>query len=91
MRCTLVAVFDTELTGAVWEATMAGRPLYEPGWLEPERINPVLGTILLVVLVLLFLGVIPAWSHSRSWGYGPSGGLGLILVIVLFLVLTGRM
>jgi hypothetical protein len=51
----------------------------------------VLGTILLVVLVLLFLGVIPAWPHSRSWGYGPSGGLGLVLVIVLFLVLTGRM
>jgi hypothetical protein len=51
----------------------------------------VLGTILLVVLVLLFLGVIPAWPHSRGWGYGPSGGLGLVLVIVLFLVLTGRM
>jgi hypothetical protein len=50
-----------------------------------------LGTILLVVLVLLFLGVIPAWPHSRGWGYGPSGGLGLVLVIVLFLVLTGRM
>jgi hypothetical protein len=50
-----------------------------------------LGTILLVVLILLFLGVIPAWPHSRGWGYGPSGGLGLVLVIVLFLVLTGRM
>jgi len=39
-----------------------------------------LGTILLVVLVLLLLGVIPAWPHSRSWGYGPSGGLGIVLI-----------
>lgn len=48
-----------------------------------------LGTILLIVLVLLLLGAIPRWSHSRSWGYGPSGGLGLILVIVLVMVLLG--
>jgi hypothetical protein len=51
----------------------------------------VLGTLLIVVLVLLLLGVFPAWPHSRGWGYGPSGGLGLVLLIVLFLVLTGRM
>ena len=49
-----------------------------------------LGTILLVVLVLILLGVIPSWSHSRDWGYGPSGGVGLILIIVLILFLTGR-
>ena len=48
-----------------------------------------LGTILLVVLILLLLGAIPAWPHSRSWGYGPSGGLGLIVIIVLILVLLG--
>lgn len=48
-----------------------------------------LGTILLILLVLLLLGAIPRWSHSRSWGYAPSGGLGLILVIVLVLVLLG--
>jgi hypothetical protein len=49
-----------------------------------------LGTILLIVLVLLLIGAIPRWSHSSSWGYFPSGGLGLVLVIVLVLVLTGR-
>jgi hypothetical protein len=49
-----------------------------------------LGTILLIVLVLLLVGAIPAWPHSRSWGYGPSGGLGLIVVIVLVLLLMGR-
>ena len=50
-----------------------------------------LGTILLVVLVLMLLGAIPAWPHSRSWGYGPSGGLGLVLIIVVVLLLTGRL
>lgn len=46
-----------------------------------------LGTVLLIILVLLLLGAFPAWPHSRSWGYGPSGGLGMVLVIVLVLVL----
>lgn len=49
-----------------------------------------LGTILLIILVLMLLGAIPTWPHSRSWGYGPSGGLGLLLVILLILVLLGR-
>lgn len=49
-----------------------------------------LGTILLIVLILMLLGSIPAWPHSRSWGYGPSGGLGTILLIVLILVMLGR-
>lgn len=49
-----------------------------------------LGTILLIILVLLLLGAFPRWGHSRNWGYGPSGGLGLLLVIVLVLVLVGR-
>jgi protein-S-isoprenylcysteine O-methyltransferase Ste14 len=49
-----------------------------------------LGVILLIVLVLLLLGVLPTWGHSRSWGYGPSGGLGLLLVVVLVLVVVGR-
>jgi hypothetical protein len=47
-------------------------------------------TILIVVLVLMLLGVIPAWPHSRSWGYAPSGTLTLILVILIVLMLTGR-
>jgi hypothetical protein len=50
-----------------------------------------LGTILLIVLILMLVGVIPTWSHSRSWGYGPSGVLGLIVIILLVMVLTGRM
>lgn len=48
------------------------------------------GTILLIVLVLLLLGVVPSWPHSKSWGYGPSGILGLVLVVVLVLLLMGR-
>ena len=50
-----------------------------------------LGTILLIVLVLVLLGAIPAWPYSRSWGYGPSGILGLIVVVLLVLLLTGRL
>lgn len=49
-----------------------------------------LGTILLIILVLLVIGALPSSGHSRSWGYMPSGGLGLVLVIVLILVLMGR-
>ena len=49
-----------------------------------------IGTLLLIILILLLLGVIPDWPHSRAWGYGPSGGLGLIVVIVLILVLLGK-
>jgi hypothetical protein len=49
-----------------------------------------LSTILLVVLVLLLVGAIPSWPHSRRWGYGPSGILGVVLVVVLILALTGR-
>lgn len=49
-----------------------------------------LGTILLIVLILLLLGSIPAWPYSAGWGYGPSGALGVILVIVVVLLLLGR-
>uniref|UniRef100_UPI0038B629F3 DUF3309 family protein n=1 Tax=Zoogloea dura TaxID=2728840 RepID=UPI0038B629F3 len=49
-----------------------------------------MGTILLIVLVLLLIGAFPSWPHSRSWGYGPTGGIGLLLVILLVLVLLGR-
>jgi hypothetical protein len=49
-----------------------------------------LGTILLIVLILFLLGALPTWPHSRSWGYYPSGGLGLVVVILLILVLLGR-
>jgi hypothetical protein len=47
--------------------------------------------ILIIILVLVLLGAVPAWPHSRSWGYGPSGVLGLILVIIVILALMGRL
>jgi Protein of unknown function (DUF3309) len=47
-------------------------------------------TLLIVLAVLLLIGAVPTWPHSRNWGYGPSGGLGLILVIVVILLMTGR-
>ncbi|MNN77734.1 hypothetical protein D3C81_1942260 [compost metagenome] len=50
-----------------------------------------LGTILLIILILLLVGALPTWPHSRSWGYMPMGGLGLVLIIVLILVLLGRL
>ena len=50
-----------------------------------------MGTILLVILILMLLGAVPTWPHSRSWGYAPSGGLGLVVLILLVLILTGRL
>jgi len=50
-----------------------------------------MNTILIVVLVLLLVGALPTWPHSANWGYYPSGGLGLVLLIFLILVLTGRL
>ena len=49
-----------------------------------------IGLILLIILILLLIGAVPSWPHSRSWGYGPSGGLGLLLLIVIILLLLGR-
>jgi hypothetical protein len=50
-----------------------------------------LGTILLIVLILLLVGAFPSWPHAASWGYGPSGGIGLLLLIVILLVIFGRL
>jgi hypothetical protein len=50
-----------------------------------------IGTILLVVLILLLIGALPTWPHSQSWGYYPSGGLGLVVIVLLILVLLGRL
>jgi hypothetical protein len=50
-----------------------------------------MGTVLLIILILFLVGALPTWSYSSNWGYGPSGGLGLILLVLLVLVLTGRM
>lgn len=49
-----------------------------------------LGTILLIVLILMLVGAFPSWPHSKNWGYGPSGGLGLVVIILIVLVLLGR-
>jgi len=49
-----------------------------------------MGTLLIVLVVLMLLGAFPRWNHSRDWGYGPSGGLGLVLLILVVLVLSGR-
>lgn len=50
-----------------------------------------LGTILLIVLILLLIGAFPSWPHSSKWGYGPTGGIGIVLIIVIVLWLTGRL
>jgi hypothetical protein len=68
------------------DATMVQLP--RGTFLAPEEH---MGTILLIILILMLLGAIPTWPHSRSWGYGPSGGLGLVVIILLILVLTGRL
>jgi hypothetical protein len=49
-----------------------------------------LGTILLIIVVLLLVGALPSWPHSQSWGYGPSGGIGLVLLILIILVAMGK-
>lgn len=50
-----------------------------------------MGTILLIILILVLIGAFPSWPHSRSWGYGPSGITGLIVVVLIILLLTGRL
>jgi len=50
-----------------------------------------LGTILLIVLILMLIGVFPTWPHSSSWGYGPVGGIGLVVLVVVVLLLMGRL
>ncbi len=49
-----------------------------------------LGTLFLIVLILILIGVLPTWPHSSKWGYGPSGGLGLVVIILIILVVMGR-
>jgi hypothetical protein len=61
-----------------------------PNLLQIDGVFPMLVTILLVILILALIGGLPRWGYSRSWGYGPSGGLGLIVVILIVLLLLGR-
>jgi hypothetical protein len=58
--------------------------------LQEREEGNMLGTILIVILILALVGALPTWPHSRSWGYYPTGGLGLILLIVILLLLLGR-
>jgi uncharacterized membrane protein YkgB len=60
----------------------------EQNFIDKEK--SMLGTILVVILILVLLGALPRWSHSRNWGYIPSGGVGLAILIVVVLVLLGR-
>ena len=67
-----------------------GRPCTAPVAVHREHVMS-LGTILLVVVILLLIGVLPTWPHARSWGYGPSGVAGIVLVILIVLFLMGRL
>jgi uncharacterized membrane protein YkgB len=58
--------------------------------IKTRRIKMTLGTILMIVLILALVGAIPTWGYSSGWGYGPSGGIGFVLLIVLILVLLGH-
>lgn len=57
--------------------------------MNPEVFD--MSTILIVLLVLVLLGALPTWNHSRSWGYGPSGGLGVVVIIIVLLMFSGRL
>ena len=63
--------------------------IHHAGRIERQG-DSMLGTILIVVLILMLLGALPAWPYSRAWGYYPTGGLGLVLLIIIILVLVGR-
>jgi hypothetical protein len=59
-------------------------------WILRAKDESMIGTILIVLLVLFLVGALPTWNHTRSWGYFPSGGIGLLLVVVVILLLLGR-
>jgi hypothetical protein len=80
------------LTDKRWRVapTRQGRRQGYCGAIPFAEVFIMLSTILLVVLILLLIGVVPAWPHSRGWGYGPSGGIGLLVLILVVLLLMGR-
>lgn len=85
MYDTAQTVFPIYVTVRYEDVAMTALPI-----MTVRRYKMTLGTIFLIILVLLLIGAVPRWPHSRSWGYGPSGGLGLVLVIVIVLLLMGR-
>jgi hypothetical protein len=64
--------------------------LHDGGLRTSSQETEMLGTILLIILVLMLIGAMPSWGYSRAWGYGPSGGVGLLLIIIVVLLLMGR-
>jgi hypothetical protein len=82
--------FDSLMCGCETCRLGSFRPQDACGLSAAKRVTEMLGTILLIVLILMLLGAIPAWPHSRSWGYGPTGGLGLVVIILIILLLMGR-
>lgn len=96
-NCTATMMPQAERTH---RAGLRSRPLVSRVFLKDTTVRRLssftlreeiaVGTILLIILILLLLGSAPAWPHSRNWGYGPSGGIGLLLVILIVLLLMGR-
>jgi hypothetical protein len=77
------------MEGLAGQVARAHRPDYA-ALVRLERRTMTIGTILLIILILILIGVIPTWPYSRGWGYAPGGIVGLILIILLILVLLGR-
>jgi hypothetical protein len=88
MRIT--ALSAQRCAGRTMESLNRREQHHSPDYNE-RRSNMTLGTILLIILVLLLIGALPAWPHSSSWGYYPSGILGLVVVVLLVLLLMGRL
>jgi hypothetical protein len=86
--CPFASSHQDRFTPAASGAAIAARDGIQSPMEGRSRMT--LGMILLIVVILLLIGAIPRWPHSRSWGYGPSGGLGLVLVIIIVLVLLGK-
>jgi hypothetical protein len=78
------------LASGIEFATDRRRPLWNARRQQPKEQFMSIGTILLIVLVLIVIGVLPSWPHSRSWGYGPSGIVGLLLIVLVVLLLMGK-
>jgi hypothetical protein len=72
------------------EILICQNPDQKPDLNRGEKEQYMLGTILIVILILALVGALPRWNHSREWGYAPTGGLGLVLLIVLVLLVLGR-
>jgi hypothetical protein len=82
-------VYASEQTARRGDAMLS--PVRRPAPKTPQGNAMSLGTILLIVVILILVGVLPTWPHARSWGYGPSGIVGVILIILIVLFLTGRL